>query len=497
MQEASLRGAPGNAVGSIQSTITQPYDAMMANLQSGQANFQADQAARSGRLADYNTAVLGARDLIGQQMAQAVAPISAKSAADVANINAQSAAKVADLGGQAQLALLQLQAKQQAASAKSAAAANKGSTLTGTALAQQITDAINASNPMGAMTAAADPAQGISQGADIGSISRGANLAGQSAAQYNADVASGKIKPTAAPPAPDLGAAQQAAIAALNKITPTRSAANQAALQQQYPTGAGMFGQPVSRIAAPTNPNNTPANQSAAAAALQRLTGTLFGNLPAFMRQQPVAATPVNPQQAGAASLAQGLANAPTGTVAPSIVQAGTQAQLPVAPLERAQANLTSPDWYQSLAAPVISALGQQGFTATPAAQSTGIANAIQKLISAGTSTVAKQQTAATKATTAADKTSQANVAAQFAQQYGGADMGKVATAAKMTPLAVANLMLDPDPTNSARIQGYYNSYEDAINKGQLTTTKLATDWLNKNVSDINVRNVLKAMKLR
>lgn len=78
MQEAALRGAPINAIPSIQSTITSPYDQGIADMTAGGAAAAASSAAADRRMSDYSAAVNAARSFIPQMVEMQVAPIRAQ-----------------------------------------------------------------------------------------------------------------------------------------------------------------------------------------------------------------------------------------------------------------------------------------------------------------------------------------------------------------------------------------------------------------------------------
>jgi hypothetical protein len=166
-----------------------------------------------------------------------------------------------------------------------------------------------------------------------------------------------------------------------------------------------------------------------------------------------------------------------------SVQQSG---QFPVATIEQAQGQLQDPNFYQSLINPVLNTLGQQGMTATPAAQQTGIPNAIEKLVTQSTAALTKQQAAADKAQTAADKANTKDQKAQvdqaFAAAFGGRNLDKVATAAKMNRDDVARITLNTDGTPNQDALTAFNGYVDAVNTGKITNTATQKAWLNNNV---------------
>jgi hypothetical protein len=393
---------------------------------------------------------------------------------------------VAKLQGEAQLAQLQLAAKQAAAAAKAQQGAQAGMKLTQADLQQQVVDAVRQSIPE--LQAAANPQTGIQAQAvgpavtPTGQVNPSGMTAADihSAANYAAASAAAYLR--------QQGQAQGAP----STLTPAEAAA-----------GARYAGQSAALY------NRQAAQGYGAATAAQAMPG----GVPIALAPPP---PPLNPAQVAGQSFRQGMAyqgpppapaagiNAPTPTQAALGAYGALAPQLgggnfPITTIERAQGQLQSPEYMGNLVDQALNKLGGQGFTATPAALTTARAQAINQLVQAGTTGVGRQVTAAGKAATAAAKTGekaqQAAVADQFAQAYGGANLNAVASAAKMTPLAAATYMLDPG--NAANAQRFYQAYTTAINAGQLKTTKAATDWLDTNVTDINVRNILKAMKLR
>lgn len=125
MQEAALRGAPANAIGSIQSTFTTPYDQAIASMTQGSANFQANMAARDRGMADYNASIGMARSLIPAQAEAAVAPLRAQNEYNLRSQEIAGERSIGEINANTQLEMARLQAAIEAAKRKAAADAAK------------------------------------------------------------------------------------------------------------------------------------------------------------------------------------------------------------------------------------------------------------------------------------------------------------------------------------------------------------------------------------
>lgn len=115
MQEAALRGSPGQAVQSIAGQISDPYSQRIASLTQNQGQFAADMAARQGRMLDYGQAVQGARGLIGAQTEQAVAPIRAQTEFRIRQLQQAGESRVGEIEANTRLTAAQMASRAQAA----------------------------------------------------------------------------------------------------------------------------------------------------------------------------------------------------------------------------------------------------------------------------------------------------------------------------------------------------------------------------------------------
>ena len=110
MTAAESRGAPAAAMESALGSTNEAYDRRDAALITAKAAYQDMLASRQGRMLDYSGAVGEARGLIGDQAAQAVAPIDAQSRFAVAGIEAQGRQRVDAINAEARLKQLQMEA---------------------------------------------------------------------------------------------------------------------------------------------------------------------------------------------------------------------------------------------------------------------------------------------------------------------------------------------------------------------------------------------------
>ena len=129
MQEAALRGAPGGAMQSIQSTITGPYDQGIASMGARSADYQAEMGRRDRTLGDYNSVIQSSRSLIPGQVEMVVAPIRAQSEFNLRSQQIAGDRSVAEIQANTQLALAKMAAAVDAAKRKAAADAAKANEL--------------------------------------------------------------------------------------------------------------------------------------------------------------------------------------------------------------------------------------------------------------------------------------------------------------------------------------------------------------------------------
>jgi hypothetical protein len=503
MQEAAMRGAPGQAVASIQSQITSPYDASLRNLTQSQANFQADQAARASRLADYSTAIGGTRNLIGAEAAQAVAPIQAKSAASVANIEAQSRAKVADLAGQAQLALLQLQAKQAAAAAKAAKAAQPKAVAGGDLLSILQQGAVQQAQPGQGMTiadvkAAAVPGGSLTQQqAQLATMA--ANYAGRSAQQAQAGTSGTPTQASTAipgavlpgPGGPGTGGTAQAFQDLLTKNLQKAGIDTSKGLTISGP-GFAPAPPPGQAPSYTAPPQWFPAAGAPAAAAQTTAAANQFARAQAAQAAQGPPPNPAIDPAAEARRAFQGMLATPAAPVPlpggglatpPPLTQFRTF--IPPVTTEAAQGAVTNPATYQAMI-DTLRAAGVNIPETTSAATISKLMTQGQQAITTGTKAA---ETAATKAAAAGTKSDLQDMRNSFAQAFGGKDLAKVASAAKMTEPEFASTAAADD------FRAFAQAYQTA--KPTFANTKAATAWLNGNIQGPNAgqyRTMVKAL---
>ena len=103
MKEAALRGAPTGAVGSIESTITDPYNSRIASLtQAAGAAGEANEAQKQ-RMIAYQDAANASRGLIPGQIELAMAPTRARTDFEVSRIGAEGRRDVDKINAQIRL----------------------------------------------------------------------------------------------------------------------------------------------------------------------------------------------------------------------------------------------------------------------------------------------------------------------------------------------------------------------------------------------------------
>jgi hypothetical protein len=307
MQESALRGSPAGSMGSIQSTMTAPYDQRIASLTQGQANYTAADAARQGRMDDYMNSVQATRSFIPLEAQASVAPILAQSQGALA-LSAQNAAQGRQQSGlDFQLTMAKMQAAAQAQQIAQANAARKA------AAAKQQT--LNQSQ-LG----------GILGGNVASSLSDAANTVTQMIAADEQKRRTAGMAATAAsrlPPSQDAAAHQAAADAqtaqlaaayggrglAQAKTTALAAAAGQAVTQQQ---GTGTGGGVAAPSASPQLPPLVRPPGSTAAEwqryqdymnQLRANQGPMSAN-PGFVQQSTQVQTPLTAAQMAAVRLA-------------------------------------------------------------------------------------------------------------------------------------------------------------------------------------------------
>jgi len=123
LQEAAMRGAPTGAAQSQAGIINAPYDTRIASLTQNLGGYQAAQEARSSRMADYNAAVMAAREYIPEQVRLATAPINAQADYAVRRSQIEGEQNVAGINAETELTLARMAAALQAAKTRDAKAA--------------------------------------------------------------------------------------------------------------------------------------------------------------------------------------------------------------------------------------------------------------------------------------------------------------------------------------------------------------------------------------